>query len=453
MVNFQALTAILSAVGLSFLSFFTSNAEEIYSYNPSGEAFYNPLMGFAPGADYIDAVGENTLVYVDVTWRELEPSEGYYDFASIEASNYLSNWKGLGKHVVFRFVCDIPGSESHMDIPDWLFEKTKDGTFYDMAYGKGYSPDYGNETFIQAHEKAVKALGARYGGDGFFAYVELGSIGHWGEWHVKYDSGIKRLPEEKTIMRYVTPYLEAFPNAKILMRRPFQAVKDYGFGVYNDMAGREEDTRIWLDWIQNGGSYEEPESPYRLPAVPNIWNRSPIGGEFTSAIPEDELFSGSLDKTLSLLKSSHMTFIGPKTMGYHQEAVQYPAAAMEISKNIGYRYGISSARVWNNYRQGRIKAGIEVENSGTAPIYFNWPMYAYLFDSNRNIIARQPVNIDLRKLTQGQKRYVSFEFRNSALQTERCSVGIGIENPETNLPAVKLNMECESIGNIYMLFY
>ena len=29
--------------------------------------------------------------------------------------------------MVFRFVCDLPGDEPHRDIPDWLYEKTKDG--------------------------------------------------------------------------------------------------------------------------------------------------------------------------------------------------------------------------------------------------------------------------------------------------------------------------------------
>ena len=66
---------------------------------------------------------------------------------------------------MFRFVCDKPSDEAHRDIPDWLYEKTGgDGTAYDMDYGKGYSPNYDNETFIRAHERAIKALGERYGG-------------------------------------------------------------------------------------------------------------------------------------------------------------------------------------------------------------------------------------------------------------------------------------------------
>jgi hypothetical protein len=38
---------------------------------------------------------------------------------------------------------DVPGDEAHLDIPDWLYAATQaNGDHYDVAYGKGYSPDY-----------------------------------------------------------------------------------------------------------------------------------------------------------------------------------------------------------------------------------------------------------------------------------------------------------------------
>ena len=40
---------------------------KIYSYDTVNAVLRNPMMGFAPNADYYDAVGDNTLVYMDVT--------------------------------------------------------------------------------------------------------------------------------------------------------------------------------------------------------------------------------------------------------------------------------------------------------------------------------------------------------------------------------------------------
>ena len=103
---------------------------EIREYTASDAVLYNPLMGFAPEADYEEAVGEHTLVYLEVLWKEIEPEEGVYDFTSLEERNLLSRWREEGKYVVLRFICDKPSEEVHMDIPQWLYDKTGDGTFY-----------------------------------------------------------------------------------------------------------------------------------------------------------------------------------------------------------------------------------------------------------------------------------------------------------------------------------
>ena len=112
----------------------------------------------------------------------------------------------------------------------------QDGDWYDNDYGKGFAPDYSNTTMIRRHTQAVKAMGERWGSDSLISYIELGSLGHWGEWHVYYGAGIRRLPLEEVREQYVKVWPEAFPNAMILMRRPFCSAKNYGFGLYNDMA-------------------------------------------------------------------------------------------------------------------------------------------------------------------------------------------------------------------------
>ena len=105
-----------------------------------------------------------TLLYMDITWAELEPVEGQFAWDAIDAENQVARWQAEGKHMVLRFVCDIPGNSRHMDIPEWLYEKTGHaGKWYDTAFGKGFAPDYSNEQFLAAHKKAVKAFGEHYG--------------------------------------------------------------------------------------------------------------------------------------------------------------------------------------------------------------------------------------------------------------------------------------------------
>ena len=427
-----------------------------YRYSTVDTVLRNPLMGFAPNADYFDAVGDNTLVYVDVTWRELEPEEGVFDFASIEEENFLDTWRASGKNVVFRFVCDEPSDEEHMDIPDWLYEKTGDGIFYDTDYGKGYSPDYSNETFIAYHAKAVEKLGKRYGGDSFFCYIELGSVGHWGEWHVKYEDGIKRLPSEDTLRKYVEPYISAFPNAKLLMRRPFSYVSEYGLGVFNDMTGHARDTMEWLSWIEEGGIYSEPEQSMELIAVPKVWESAPVGGEFTSEYSMEEMLTDRLDGTLKLLSGSHMTFTGPMCPIADEDEKDYPDEVYQVLKRLGYRYGISECVMTDSRLTGQLSVRLTVNNYGTAPIYFDWHMFVYLMDGSGNAIKRYDTGVDLTEICGQESADVKLNITGDdrkQLLNGTYSLAVGIENPDTGMPQVQLDMNAENMDGYFFLNY
>lgn len=445
------LLLVLAAVFFLYRFFFVK--EYKYQFEQTGKAFKNPMIGFAPNADYVEAVGDNTLVYVDVTWRELEPEEGAFAFADIAADNFLETWRAQGKKVVFRFVCDKPGKEAHLDIPDWLYEKTGDGTFYDCAYGKGYSPDYTNQTFIEYHKKAIEALGIEYGQDNFFCFIELGSLGHWGEWHVNYSAGIKRFPSEEVCRQYVWPYIEAFPNAKILMRRPFSFVTEYELGVFNDMVGEPEATAEWLEWIYNGGTYESASVPMELAACEDVWLYAPVGGEFTSSLSMDEMLVTKQARTIKLLQDSHMTFIGPKCPIANGEEQEYPVETAEILKNIGYRYGVTSAKIIQNKLFGTVTVEVQMKNYGVAPMYFSWPVCLYLLDENGNVIARRETDIDLMKLGQNQTvtTKVQFEGEQLDLKEQVPAVTIGIENPETGNPEVILDMKTMALNKMHIL--
>lgn len=417
-------------------------------FEKSDEVIINPMTGFAPIAEYKKVAEKYSLVYVDVTWRELEPEEGVYAFAEIDESNNLEKWRADGKRVVFRFVLDKPDDEAHMDIPDWLYEKTNGaGYAYDNEYGKGFSPDYTNSDIIEGHAKAVQALGAYYGKDDFFAYIELGSLGHWGEWHVNYDKGVPRLPNEDVRDLYIQPYLTAFPNAKILMRRPFTPCKLYGFGVYNDMTGDAEATEEWLDWINKGGKYNQTGETNAIQAVPEIWNTAPVGGELTSSVSMDWLLRYHLDETIDLIRRSHMTFIGPKM----PESEVYEQSAGELLKNVGYRYRIEKVSVRISLNGKNLKVRLNWINDGVAPLYWDWDVYLYLLDSGNNIVEKSQVDIRLSELTEGKTMTTDSLISIWDKTGNSYKLCIGIVDPNTGEPAVKFAMSGSRIGNMSVL--
>ncbi|MBR5565516.1 MAG: DUF4832 domain-containing protein [Roseburia sp.] len=425
--------------------------KETFVYQQSGSVYKNPMMGFAPSADYEEAVGDNTLVYVGLTWRELEPEKGVFAFSEMEKTYNLAKWHKEGKKVVFRFLCDVPEEEAHIDIPDWLYEETGDGTFYDCSYGKGYSPNYENTSFIEYHKKAIMALGEYFGKDHFLCYVQLGSLGHWGEWHVNYEAGIPRFPSEEVCRQYVMAYIEAFTNVKLMMRRPFSFVKEYGMGVFNDMTGDPDDTEEWLGWIYNGGVYASAKKPILLVECEDIWEMEPIGGEFTSSLTMEEMLVTKQERTIELLQSSHMTFTGPKCPIVNKEEVQYKEAVSEILKNIGYRYGVTKSSISYNKIFGTTTVSLELKNYGVAPMYFKWPVCLYVLDESKQVLNRYETEVDLTKLKGGGAVKVRVKIQDECLKESMGIIAIGIENPETGMPEVYLDMDTPNEKKLYLL--
>ena len=418
--------------------FWLSRRKTIKQYKESQAAFGNPLMGYAPSAWYNEVSEDISLLYMDITWAELEPEEGVYNWASIDEENQISRWRKEGKHLVFRFVCDIPGEEAHMDIPEWLYEKSgKAGKWYDGEYGKGFAPDYNNPTIISCHEQAVKALGEHFGQDGLISYVELGSLGHWGEWHVNYSEGIQRIPREAVRDKYILPWTEAFPDAMILMRRPFASAEKYGFGLYNDMTGQPEATQSWFDWINNGGEYDQTGEKNVIVPMKNFWKTAPSGGEFTSSLSMEEMLDTNLSGTVEMIREAHTTFLGPKIPDEN-----YVDGYKEVLKNMGYRLWISMAELKNTAKGSRLK--LTWENSGVAPMYKEWPVYVYIEDESGKLVEKSRISIKISSLLPGEKATTL-----TALETERLNsllekgyrLSVGIEDPMTELPCVRFAME------------
>ena len=418
--------------------FWLSRRKTIKQYKESQAAFGNPLMGYVPSAWYNEVSEDISLLYMDITWAELEPEEGVYNWASIDEENQISRWRKEGKHLVFRFVCDIPGEEAHMDIPEWLYEKSgKAGKWYDGEYGKGFAPDYNNPTIISCHEQAVKALGEHFGQDGLISYVELGSLGHWGEWHVNYSEGIQRIPREAVRDKYILPWTEAFPDARILMRRPFASAEKYGFGLYNDMTGQPEATQSWLGWINNGGEYDQTGEKNVIVPMNDFWKTAPSGGEFTSSLSMEEMLDTNLSGTVEMIREAHTTFLGPKIPDEN-----YVDGYKEVLKNMGYRLWISMAELKNTAKGSRLK--LIWENSGVAPMYKEWPLSVYIEDESGKLVEKSRISIKISSLLPGEKATTL-----TALETERLNsllekgyrLSVGIEDPMTELPCVRFAME------------
>ncbi len=400
--------------------------------------FVNPMMGFAPWSsdDAIDA--SDTLVYVDATWAELEPEDDVFAFDAFETANDFSRWRAEGKQLVFRLCCDSPGRETHMDIPQWLYDGTGgDGCFYECAYGMGYSPNYANPLFISEHDELLTALGARYGGESFLYFIELGSVGHWGEWHVNTSEGVDALPPLSVLALYGRQYDEQFPAYRLLTRRPFSFSVDQGFGLYNDMTGDPEATRTFLDWIENGGAYYDDEDG--LSACTDLWEFAPVGGEIYSHMDPADYLGEHTERTIQLLRDCHATFIGPGCP--NDVPAQYAEDAERVRAAIGYRYRIVKSECTAYGALGRRQSiRLTLTNDGAAPLYEAWEIMLYYSDAAGNVKHRQHTGRFANEIMPGDTLTFSVDTDwGSADGAVR--LDLVIENPRNEAAAIRWAMD------------
>ena len=420
------LIIITSGFYAIFVYLNTRNTGTKFEYTLSDKSFGNPLMGYVPSAEEKTVSEDVHLVYVDITWKELEPKKGHYNWETIEESNQFKRWKKEGKQVVLRFLLDYPGKSSHKDIPDWLGNEISDlGDAYNTSYGKGFSPNYQNKLLRKYYKEAVTAMGQRWGNDDFIAYIELGGLGHWGEWHVHSDAGIRQLPRKEVRKDYIAPFQPAFPKAKILMRRPFDTGLEGDFGIYNDVFGDKSATKTWLNWIQNGGSYDQTQEQAALKAMPKAWEKAPIGGELTSSQSMSSLLGNNLDELTEEAKAAHLTFLGPKVA---EDIGDGQAAYKELLKNMGYRLWVSGLTI--------SKGESKVDKRGCQT---GGPVVLYLCNANGKVLQAQQLDCRLSELLPDQTTELKASFAYS--KDQNYQVKLGILSPMTQEPSVHFAMK------------
>ncbi|MFR5151401.1 MAG: hypothetical protein ACLTER_19460 [Ruminococcus sp.] len=83
---------VILAAGAGYQWWSSGNGNK-KQFQKSQEIFGNPLMGYAPSAWYENVSEDISLLYMDITWAELEPEEGVYAWDSIEEENQINRWK------------------------------------------------------------------------------------------------------------------------------------------------------------------------------------------------------------------------------------------------------------------------------------------------------------------------------------------------------------------------
>ncbi|HNR99128.1 MAG TPA: DUF4832 domain-containing protein [Planctomycetota bacterium] len=212
-------------------------ARERVMVNPAdtGAALENPAMGWvfhfydnvpahygsrlAP-ADTLDDYPGLTVVYLRIPWSYIEPEEGKFNWAVVDAP--AQRWIAKGKQVAFRFSC----AESWMRwaTPEWVRMAGAKGN--DFLPGKGvvpdgpfWEPDYDDPVFLEKLDNFLAAAALRYDGDPTVAFIDVGSFGVWGEGHTFHSSGLQY--PAATICKHIDLHCKRFKRTLLAANDDF----------------------------------------------------------------------------------------------------------------------------------------------------------------------------------------------------------------------------------------
>lgn len=393
----------------------------------------NPLKGLVP---YWHQHGpfpcSMEFWYFPVNKLMLGPDQ--FDWSAIESK--LEDARSRGNQMVIRTYLEYPGRPSAM--PDFLQQQGVKTTRYENDGKVNLTPDYHDARLIKAMESFIKAFGKKYDGDPRVAFITMGIIGHWGEWHTYPKEEL--FPSKESQTRIQDAFATAFRTTKVLMRYP--AGNDDWAHAANDQhpVGYHDDSFAWAtldtgkkddDW------FFEPALRSAGKAAVDKWKKFPIGGEIRPEVwgcvfDEDscEPAGQEFDKCVERTHVSWLMDSGMFALADPPPTKQRIANATQSVRRMGYEFHIPAAKIRRT--KTSVSVTISIENRGVAPFYYQWPVELVGLSADNREISSVATNWKLPAVMpdqQPQEWTAELSLFDSLFDGDIEKVAIRVPNP------------------------
>lgn len=245
-----------------------------------------------------------SVVYFRVTWDEIEPVEGRYEWRLID--EVIDAWKPRGVTVALRVMTTNAHSKGYYTSPKWLFDagcKSHDYTVGGddpTSGGKRIAriePDYADPLYLEKHGAFLKALGARYDGRPEVEFLDIGSYGIWGEWHTKNPAPVE------VRKKIVDLYRNAFRKTPLVFMSDDAEVLNYaitlGTGFRRDGVASPWHEENWIGSKKYAG----------VQGMADVWKHAPVVFEWFGDYDYIQSKNWSFDRAVDFMLNNHVSLI------------------------------------------------------------------------------------------------------------------------------------------------
>jgi hypothetical protein len=370
-------------------------------------------------------------IYLRLAWSYLEPEEGVYNWLLIDS--IINRWVAWGHTISFRITCKE--TEIVYATPEWVRKAGAKGKFIehpDLDI-RAWSPDYGDSVFLDKLENFHKAFALRYDSKPWVEYIDIGSIGEWGEGHTAY-SGWNDVPAE-VVKKHIDLYKRCYKKSVLIISDDFIGQRDtddgadyeiYRYSLAQGLGFRDDSGNVpWYKTLGFGPSCIRSPELYST-----VYRKIPVVLESGHYREVQEMWkSGSgLEKALY---ETHASVIGFHHYPHEWLNENYQLAC-RLANLSGYWYFPKFAMMPDTIRTGSDKNYIRItwENHGVAPAYHKYNLYMkFVNKSNGKSFIQQLTESD--NLTWQPNEIVAEQcavYPGSDLIKGRCDILIGMRD-------------------------
>lgn len=342
------------------------------------------LFSAFPGMDHL---------YLRLAWSYLEPEEGVFDWSHID--EVVEKYVPLGYGISFRITCKETGTypglvgQQHNGVmyatPVWVVKAGAKGTVTEAWGTLSWTPQWDDPVFLEKLDNFHRRFAERYDSKPWVRYVDIGSIGEWGEGHTSFSTKVPPTPEE--VIAHVELHLKHYKTCQLVVtddmlyyRKPKEdQLRLLDYVISRGITLRDDSPLV--DWYlqQNADTWSVSHPHFYDPLYltkPIIFElqhyhivkrdgnwKGPDGSEVIPGLG----YSGAeiMKKAIETMRATYI--------GYHGYAEEWLADNSNLTKELanlcGYWYFPAAITIPQKLKSGYNTIETEWLNKGVAPAY------------------------------------------------------------------------------------